>query len=306
MGGTDIPCGCVEGLECVRSSKKYKIPGVCQVPKPKPKPYLGLPPEAALVVLTSVLGASANWLVQRCLYSLLRSRQRGGAGADDVGDGVEGHDVGVVLVSFMRDGAFWRDGASRLGLDLDALRRAGKFTFVDGLTGLVVPASPDARDRVLQSPELEDVRKGIEAAIAEVRASRTVLIVDQIDTLLAVTNPSDTVTSLSVQNMLLSLRERVHATILTLAADDPLLHPQTTSLEREHAALVLSQLHTAQTVMALRMLDTGAAKDVSGVVRITARGDDVEEGGRAVAEGDGEYLYYVAGDGSVRVFERGT
>ncbi|GJN67316.1 hypothetical protein VFPFJ_00513 [Purpureocillium lilacinum] len=269
------------------------------------EPYLGLPPEAALVVLTSVLGASTNWLVQRFLYSLLRHRQRG-SDVDAEGLG-EGHDVGVVLVSFMRDGAFWRDGASRLGLDLDALRRAGKFAFVDGLTGLFVPAQPDAKDRILRSAKLDDVGKGIEAAIAEVRASRTVLIVDQMDALLAVSNPSDTVTSLSIQNMLLSLRERVHATVLTLAADDPLLHPQATSLEREHAALALSQVHAARTVMALRMLDTGAAKDVSGVVRITARGTD-EDGGEAAgqAEGDAEYLYYVAGDGGVRVFERGT
>ncbi|UNI24376.1 hypothetical protein JDV02_010127 [Purpureocillium takamizusanense] len=297
------------------------------------EPYLGPPPEAALVVLTSVLGASTNWLVQRFLYSLLRHHRPRGEGSGE-GRNDNGDDVGVVLVSFMRDGAFWRDGASRLGLDLDALRRAGRFAFVDGLTGLFVPpvaaaaAQPDAksedqqRDRILRSPRLDDVGRGIEAALAEVRARRTVLVVDQIDALLAACNPSDTVTSLSVGNMLLSLRERVHATILTLAADDPLLHPQNTSLEREHAALALSHVHAAHTVMALRRLDTGAARDVSGVVRITARGGDGgggggvdDEAGAGVegqgmpateAEGDAEYLYYVAGDGGVRVFERGT
>jgi elongator complex protein 6 len=45
------------------------------------------------------------------------------------------------------------------------------------------------------------------------------------------------------------------------------------------------------------MLDTGSARDVSGVMRITG------------AEGTGEgmeYLYYVAGDGGVKVFERGA
>jgi elongator complex protein 6 len=91
---------------------------------------------------------------------------------------------------------------------------------------------------------------------------------------------------------------------LTLAADEPLLHAQVTTLEREHAALVLGQAHAADTVLALRMLDTGTAKDVSGVVRITAGG-----GRQHDDEGDGEgreYLYFVAGDGNVRVFERGT
>ncbi|KAL3955097.1 hypothetical protein ACCO45_010660 [Purpureocillium lilacinum] len=38
---TDVPCGCVEGLECVQVSKKYKIPGVCQVPKAKASPSGG-------------------------------------------------------------------------------------------------------------------------------------------------------------------------------------------------------------------------------------------------------------------------
>lgn len=52
-------------------------------------------------------------------------------------------------------------------------------------------------------------------------------------------------------------------------------------------------------VMGLRLLDTGTARDISGILRITRgpEGDDVEEK---------EVLYYVGGDGGVRVFERGT
>ena len=102
--------------------------------------------------------------------------------------------------------------------------------------------------------------------------------------------------------------QRVHAALLTLSADDPLVHPQCTSLEREHASLILSQAHAARTLMALRTLDTGAARDVSGVVRITARGGnrDDDDDDDAEADDDAEFLYYVAGDGSVRVFERGA
>ncbi|KYK59772.1 hypothetical protein DCS_00906 [Drechmeria coniospora] len=267
------------------------------------EPYMGLPPEAALVVLTGVLGASTNWLILRCAYSLLLSRQSAAEQVEEADAARGGTDVAVVLVSFMRDRAFWREGASKMGFDLDTLDRAGRFTFVDGLTGLfAAPSCSDARKEApLRSPALVDVRRAIEVAMAKVNATKTVLIVDQVDALLAAAGPSAGVTSLSLQNMLLSLREHVHACILTLAADEPLLHTQNTSLEREHAALVLSQAHAAQTVLALRRLDTGAAPDVSGVVRITARGDG------AAADGcDVEYLYYVAADGGVRVFERGT
>lgn len=68
-------------------------------------------------------------------------------------------------------------------------------------------------------------------------------------------------------------------------------------MERSHAALVLAQTHAADLVLSLRMLDTGVAKDVSGVVRIAVRKEE-DEGA--------EYLYHVGADGNVKVFERGT
>ncbi len=83
-----------------------------------------------------------------------------------------------------------------------------------------------------------------------------------------------------------------------MAADDPLIKEQETTLEKQHAWFTLSLAHEADTVLSLRLLDTGAAKDVTGVIRIT-RGGSRSEGK------DHEYLYHVGGDGGVRVFERG-
>ncbi|KAF4448198.1 hypothetical protein F53441_8359 [Fusarium austroafricanum] len=229
----------------------------------------------------------------------------GGGGSSVFGglfDGDEStKDTGIVLISFMRDGTFWREGSAKLGLDLDTLNRTGRFTFIDGLSGLYgnakSPVPGARRERVLRSTSLIDIKKEIEGAVADLHAARKVLIIDQLDTLLAVTD--DSTTSLTLQTLILSLRSLVHSTLLTLSADTPLVAAQATTLEREHASLVLSTAHAADLVLALRMLDTGTARDVSGVVRITGPGVD-GLGGAA------EYLYHIVADGGVKVFERGT
>jgi elongator complex protein 6 len=141
-----------------------------------------------------------------------------------------------------------------------------------------------------------------------------VVVVDGLDFVLAAaSNPG---TALAMKEMLMELREvsfsrrfhrissgqrlnspqKTHAAIVTLAADDPLIKEHETTLEKQHAWFALSLAHEADTVFSLRLLDTGAAKDVSGVVRITHGGARTE---------NHEYLYHVGGDGGVRVFERG-
>lgn len=93
------------------------------------------------------------------------------------------------------------------GLDLDAMGKAGRFVFVDGLTGLFTTdddrIAAASKDRTLRKPG--DLKKEIEAALDDLKPSRRVLIVDQPDALLAASG--DEVTSLSLQNTLLSLRE---------------------------------------------------------------------------------------------------
>lgn len=57
----------------------------------------------------------------------------------------------------------------------------------------------------------------------------------------------------------------------------------------------------------MRGLDTGVARDVSGVLRIcrgAGAGDEADEGEGEVEER--ECLYFVGADGGVRVFERGA
>lgn len=94
--------------------------------------------------------------------------------------------------------------------------------------------------------------------------------------------------------------------MVTLSADLPLVSTQQAPLETNHAALLLSVAHQADFTMSLRLLDSGTARDVSGVIRVTS-GDGTAGEDRDVQRRieEKELLYFVGGDGGVRVFERG-
>ena len=77
-------------------------------------------------------------------------------------------------------------------------------------------------------------------------------------------------------------------------------------MELDHTELLSSLGQQAYFVIGLKPLSTGVAKDVSGVLRLT-RGPEAAE--LEAADGrieEKELLYLVAGDGSIRVFERGA
>ncbi|KAI0020603.1 hypothetical protein F4780DRAFT_354581 [Xylariomycetidae sp. FL0641] len=276
---------------------------------PRLDAYLRLPPETALVLLSGVLGTTTNWLIHRYLYSLLASSSIPRPVVDDAPNPSTSSSspASVVFVSFLRDYAFWKDGVARLGLDLGHAAKKGCFVFVDGLSGLCSGAAhgpadaPTPTPRALTAATAQHLRKELSDAVAQVQAtspgSRTVLIVDQPDVLLAISGGG--LSSQALRDALLDVRENVHSSVITCAADEPLVASQTTTLEKEHASFVLSLAHDAHLVMSLRKLDSGTARDVSGVVRITAGGEDTG------AVDNRDLLYYVAADGGVRVFERG-
>ncbi len=69
----------------------------------------------------------------------------------------------------------------------------------------------------------------------------------------------------------------------------------------------MSLAHQARVILSVRGLDTGVARDVSGVLRVSRGGG--YGGGEDDGEGEveeRECLYFVGGDGGVRVFERGA
>lgn len=86
---------------------KYTTKNMSSRIPPLLESYLALPSEASLILLTSVLGASSNWLVLRFLHSTL-------IGSDATSEAAAENEPKVLLVSFMRDLAFWKENARRL------------------------------------------------------------------------------------------------------------------------------------------------------------------------------------------------
>jgi elongator complex protein 6 len=170
----------------------------------------------------------------------------------------------------------------------------------------------------LPSLELEQVQRTIESALASLTTSSAILILDAPDLLLALQDSSkspDISTSTALQSMLLSLRlnPHVHASILSLASDiNPILSSREdhipTPLETESQALLVGSAHTADLIISARGLDTGAAGDVGGVLRVTIPGagrDDEDDSARKAWK-EQELLYLVKTDGSAKVWERGA
>ncbi|KAL5332835.1 hypothetical protein BJX70DRAFT_392669 [Aspergillus crustosus] len=337
-------------------------------------PYIIPPPHSSLTVLSSVLGATGNWLVLRFLCAALSTSITFNATPAQQGVESEGNKK-VVLVSFLRGLEFWRAEAKKLGLDLVRLAEKGQFVFVDGLSELFSPSAPatspipsrtclpsrlqpvippagsglsrqpnhpsaDINGSYSQTAKetgsvrglhfsgngaaaIDALEKNITAAVNLLKASapgkggdgaEILLVVDHPDLLLAATGLSKGIGATDMGDWIMGLQKIASATLVTIAADSPLIHnasafahPHVTPLETEHTAFAIGLAHRAEMIIQLRTLETGAAKDVSGVLRVSKgsawgqrESTDAEE-----SWDEKEVLYYVQRNGDVSVFGRG-
>ncbi|KAL8722235.1 MAG: hypothetical protein Q9225_001222 [Loekoesia sp. 1 TL-2023] len=230
-------------------------------------------PLGSLTLITSVLGASANWLILRHIWAALKT--------EALTPSADGENVKLL------DALVAEDLLANQGLNLT---QDGKIMFIDGLqSGLG-----------LRGNGIKELEKSLLNTITETKSTGTkvLMFLDGIDFLLAATECRVD----GLLDTIWELREHVHATIVAMSADSPLIQTQNTPLELKHAALVMSVAHQARVIWGVRELDTGSAKDVSGVLRIS-RGpavEDEEDVERDEIE-DKELLYFVAGDGGRRV-----
>ena len=181
---------------------------------------------------------------------------------------------------------------------------SSRFTFIDLLS----------HKYASQAQLLEETERLIAASITKMKASdpdrRIFLVLDDPDTLLA----TCAVSAQALRPFVLRLRALVHSTVIICAADLPLIaagntiaRTQPTPLELETASFIVAQAHSAWLVISASELQTGAAKDVSGVLRITQGGGVVNLDGDQVDRiDDSELLYLIQRDGTPKVFNRGS
>ena len=175
------------------------------------------------------------------------------------------------------------------GLDISKFSQQSRFTFLDCL---------GTQSDVAAGNALEYAERVIMEAILRVSMNsdnQQVLILDNPDVLLAM----QSTTAQQLNLFIMKLGTIVHSIVISCSADLPLVAASTSSnhtpMEVESAAFLTQQGHVAHAVMSVRELSSGAAKDVSGVLRITTQDD----------AGEAEMLYLVQRDGNVKVFGRG-
>jgi len=222
-------------------------------------------------LIISVLGASGSWYT-RSLITHVLSRPTS---------------TTVIHISFLHDATFHRKVLPR-GDD------APRYFFIDGLVGLFRPGKKEGALEDFRGGVAKEVRRRIEGVVKgtapDENGKSVVLVLENPDVLLA----AGGVAAMELVTEILDWHQLVFATAILVNADSALVSRNSCRLEKENAAFVTTLAHQASNVTSLRMLDTGLAKDVSGVMRVTGSG----------AGGDREVLYHIK-DSNVEVFNRG-
>lgn len=185
------------------------------------------------------------------------------------------------------------------GLEVTKLQASGQFAFVDCFSNLSTP--------------VEEIQRTIQQAIAGLKSSssrKVLLFLDNPDILLA----TGSTTAYDLSTFLLTIRseQTAHATILSVSADLPTVSAAALEtripIEAESAAFTIGQAHVSRWLLGVRELETGAAKDVSGVLQITRGGEVYDSNQYELGEvaKEAELLYLVQRDGNVKVFGRGV
>lgn len=204
--------------------------------------------------------------------------------------------------------------ASAQGLDVVAHGSNKSLLFFDGLVSTTITSAkaplPTLQLKTLSLTEiLAAIQRSTQStsdgpSINEGEATKSITIIDGLDFLLAAKPDVD---NISIQQFISQLRLMSKAVIVTCSADSPLLHNRhdsATPLERDHAGFATLMSHRCDWILQLRGLDSGTARDVTGVLRASKGGSYEGTAGSETLD-DAEWLYQLKSDGSVRMWTRG-
>ena len=270
-------------------------------------PYIGqCIQQQSLTLLTSVLDTPTNWLFIRFLLAVLgqQNDQKRSSLQVTSSDGVS-KECKVVLFSAYRSFDLWSEIARKNRLNLQNATSLGRLCYIDGLS-----TRPQDMAGVINLDDLtlksltNAFGKAVQSISAPQPTAPIIILIDGLDFLLA-SQPSTSIAE--VQQLLLDLQCSAHNVVIACAADSTLLHnseASATPLELDHTVFARTLAHNTRWIFQLRPLETGQSKEVSGSVRASRGGAwEAIEGQQDLA--DGEWLYHLKGDGSVRVWGRG-
>ena len=184
---------------------------------------------------------------------------------------------------------------------------AGRLYYIDGHTGSVPSLGSNIAEYRSSLGIADMLKKDICHILDTVESKgesrlKITLVLDAIDLLLS-TEPALTASGVCAD--MLSFQERTHHLVVSVSADAPLLHQSRSPLEEKHQSFVTTIAHQSNRLIQLRSLDTGAARDISGVVRISHGGQYQSDDNESNLD-EHEYLYFVSNGGSViRIWSRG-
>ena len=200
------------------------------------------------------------------------------------------------------------------GLDILSMVKKKQLAYIDALSRHGGPTSELVPIAGLESLSLDGLSTAINTALQTTSAhaatsdksvKRAKVIIDGIDFLLAAQAGVDAV---RLQQFVRKTQSLCQSLVLTCSADSPLLHNRdeaATPIEREHSAFITTEAHLAWFVLQLRGLDSGTAKDVTGVLRVSQGGNYDAAGHTSSGLREGEWLYRCKGDGNVTMWTRG-
>ena len=205
------------------------------------------------------------------------------------------------------------------GTDLAQAQHQGRFIFLDGFSRLFAPTtrSPGSNYKTINLSShtswSHQLAQYITKALREVKGEPA-LIIEGVDFLLAA--GLDNITAphlLSLLSLLsevtlfrLVLTKYTSRTFISLFADHNLIYSDhETDLTRNQSVLATSLIHRAYAISSLRPLQTGMAKDVNGVIRMTRGGawyDFPKDTKGSADEEEWEMLYRID-DGKAKLFK---